>query len=171
MCSLLKTTLPAGLETSGGRIYRLYWLTRSRFHFWKVLTFVCDWNCLRNFGSSQSSLLCIVGELAVGGSLAERWEYHWFSCHSNEFPQEKRKLRKVYRHVEAGVCQIIVDYYLLPPGRSHLYKADIWKALSNWISTIEFRVIRQLWWWFIEYLLRRSMTFLQCSAVQFNVSL
>ena len=38
--------------------------------FWSVLMFICVFNKNKVFGSLQTALLCLVGKLAGGGSLA-----------------------------------------------------------------------------------------------------
>ena len=67
VCPLLETPLPGGLETLGERAYRYYWVSR-RF-FWTVSMIDLGFKILC-FWSFGTSLLCIVGELAGGGSLA-----------------------------------------------------------------------------------------------------
>ena len=56
-----KTPLSGGLETSGQRAYRYYWHTSTRIF--------CVLNIFKVFWSLQTSILCIVGELAGGGSV------------------------------------------------------------------------------------------------------
>ena len=71
-CPLQIPTLPGGPDTSGQRMHRLYCLTRRRKIFGKLERFFGFWFCIWFFGSvlMNQSLLCIVGELAGGGSVA-----------------------------------------------------------------------------------------------------
>ena len=66
LCAIAKTPLHGGMETSGQRAYRLYWHTSRHFC---ILTF--SRICLRfdSFFWFLLSLLCIIGELAGGGSV------------------------------------------------------------------------------------------------------
>jgi hypothetical protein len=63
-------TLPGGLETSGRRVYRLYWHISRRYWVFAILLIFCVLNSFWVFGCLRTGLLCIMGELAGGGSVA-----------------------------------------------------------------------------------------------------
>ena len=64
---LLEIPLPGGLETSGQRAYHNYLHTSLSFFFYCFNGFMC---IFFSFWCLQISLICIVGELAGGGSVA-----------------------------------------------------------------------------------------------------
>ena len=78
-CALLETTLPCGLETSGQRAYCLYWLIKRSLNFLRFQWFFVKQKIYLWLLSWWTSLLCIVGDLAGGGSVAravgvgDRW--------------------------------------------------------------------------------------------------
>ena len=78
VCHTPEMTLPDGLKTSGRRAYHWYWvLGRIIFFQSSKMFFSVEKNGV--FGFLQSTPLCIVGELAGGGSAAvavgikDRW--------------------------------------------------------------------------------------------------
>ena len=64
------TTLPGGLESSGRRVYRLYWHISRRFRVFAILLIFCVLKFFWVFGCLRTGLLCIMGVLAGGGSVA-----------------------------------------------------------------------------------------------------
>ena len=56
MCAIADKPLPGGLETTGQRVYHLYYFLRLQIY--------------SAFGFLETSLLCIMGELEGGGSVA-----------------------------------------------------------------------------------------------------
>ena len=60
----------SGLETSFQKVYRYYWHTSRLFWVFVVSMIVCVLNFFWVFGSLQTSLLCIMEELAGGGYVA-----------------------------------------------------------------------------------------------------
>ena len=64
VCAIAETSLPGRLETFGRRAYRIYWQTSRHFKFFAVSII------FGVLGSLQTSLLCILGELSGGGSVA-----------------------------------------------------------------------------------------------------
>ena len=65
-----ETTLPDGLETSGRKVYRLYWDLGRQTKFWSFAMIFLVFNKMLVLGSLQTTLLSIVRELPRGGSAA-----------------------------------------------------------------------------------------------------
>ena len=72
VCAIAKIPLPCGLETSGQRVYHKYWHTSRNFLVFVVLIIIKVFNFFfsRIFGCFQTNLLCLMGKLADGGSVA-----------------------------------------------------------------------------------------------------
>ena len=64
--AIAENPLPGGLETSGRRVYLLLWHISRQYCFFFEKILHSDF-----FGSLQTSLLCIMGELVVGGSVVD----------------------------------------------------------------------------------------------------
>ena len=70
VCAIAENPIPGGLETSGQRAYRIYWHVLRYFCVFVFLMFFCVLNFFWFLWSLQTSLVCLLGELAGRGSVA-----------------------------------------------------------------------------------------------------
>ena len=69
--AIAENPLPGELKTFGQRAYRSYWHTSIQFFCFMVVSMIfCVLKLFRVCGSLRTSLLCIMGELTGGWSVA-----------------------------------------------------------------------------------------------------